>query len=113
MDSMDSSVQDPNPLPPLSSTLRFPPLLSLSSPFSVGVVESPAVKCAVITCVLSLLRALLRVDGCIEISTHGSQVGRLVRATTSGERKGKGWVGSDRDEGDASSDDSDSELSIE
>ena len=95
-------------LPPPTS-LRLPPLLSLSSPLSAAIVDPPAAKHAVIVCVLSLLRTLLRVDDCIEVWTRRMQVGRMVRERTAGERRGRGWVGRhDRDD-EVDSDESDTE----
>ena len=116
VDSVTSSMQqadDNDLLLPTAASLRLPPLLSLSSPLSAGVVDSPAVKHSVIVCVLSLLRTLLRVDNCIPISTTQEQVGRMVRTRTGGERKGRSWVGGKGDEGDQSSDDSDTDLDIQ
>ena len=95
------------------ASLRVPPLLSLSPPLAAAVVDSPVVKHAVVACVLSLLRTLLRVDDCMQINTR-RQVGRMVRTRTVGQRRGKGWVGRKQgSEGQSSDDESDTESSFE
>ena len=99
---------------PLPSLLRLPPLVSLSSPLSAGVVDSSAVKHSAIVCVLSLLRTLLRVDKCIQLSTTRRREGRMIRASGAGERQSRGWIGGHRDEQEEeSNDDSDMEFDIQ
>ena len=113
---MDTLPQpgDPHSADSPVAFLRLPPLLSLSSPLSAGVVDSPAVKRSVIVCVLSLLRTLLRVDNCIQISSRKSQAGRMVGGRTARARSGKGWVGKQQGhQAYESSDDSDTELDIQ
>ena len=102
---LDDSTTGPSP----ATSLRLPPLLSLSSPLTAAVVDSPHTKHSAVVCVLSLLRALLRVDRCVRVGTGRTQVGRMVNTRAAGGRRGKGWVGG-RYEGDSSSEDSDAEA---